>query len=446
MSYNKNLQQSPTIFFVCTNPERALGLEKVLSNYHIVCIDNSPIVDQISSNIFCTSKEEIQLEKRSSFKLLENPQAQQYILENTPEGEVPNIIVFKIASNIEKTIEKLGWNLLNTTSKLNQAFEHKISQFNLLANANIKFPKTVISKIGETTYSSLQFQLGSEFVLQFNRGHSGEGTIFIDSEAQYNELVDMFPNREVRIAEKIKGSAWTLNACVTKYGIAMGGLSYQVTGIPLLTQHKGGTVGNDWASSKQLSDDVITSFKEQTEKIGLIMADHGYKGLFGIDLILTPDNEIVIIEVNARQTASVSMHNKLMLKDNLIPLSKLHLAEFLYNNGDESSQEDQYQAFIGKDINAEIIRTQNSKALETNKASQLILRKQENTNLSETSGIYENGEFIRDGYSIDDLLNINEYLLLNQDFGTDAAIIQANQPHEFILEKFKNLLSKEIIE
>jgi len=432
----KNIKIYPTIFFVCTNPERALGLEKVLPNYHIVCIDNSPILKTLTNNIFCLSKETTDSIKRNSNSLLQHPLTQKYIRDNTPNNKIPNIIVFKVAPNIERTIDKLGWKILNTTSKLNHTFEHKISQYQILSKANIKLPKTIITKIGESNYKDLSKQFGHEFVLQFNRGHSGEGTIFINSNRQYIELATKFPKREVRIAEKIKGSSWTLNACITKYGIAMGGLSYQVTGLPLLTQHKGGTVGNDWTSSKNLSSEIIQNIINETKRIGEIMQSHGYKGLFGIDLILTPDNNIMIIEINARQIASIAIHNKLMLKNSQIPLSQLHLAEFLF----ESKQE--YQDFIGTEINSKIINQQNIKAMRPIQASQLILRDMEGTKITAKSGIYQDSTYIKPGYSIEDLNNNKQYLLLNQDFGSDASIIQALQPHEFILKKFEKLLSK----
>jgi len=439
-----NKKQS-TIFFVCTNPERALGLETELTNYHIICIDDSPILKTLTKNIFCLSRETNDKIKRNSNSLLQHDLVQQYINKHTPDNTTPNIIVFKIAPNIERTIEKLGWNILNTTSELNHKFEHKISQYQILSKENIKFPKTIITKIGDTTYENLSQIFNNEFVLQFNRGHSGEGTLFINSAKQYIELTDKFPNREVRISEKIDGEAWTINACVTRYGVAIGGLSYQVTGLPLLTQHKGGTVGNDWTKSKELSPQVIESIINETNKIGKVMQSSRYKGLFGIDFIITSNNELYIIEVNARQIASIAMHNKLMLKNNQIPLSKLHIAEFLF----KSNQVEQYQKFIGKEINENILLQQNKEAIKPIQASQLILRRMENSNskrIKTNSGIYEDNIYKKPGYSINDLENNNQYLLLVQNFGSDTAIIQAYQPYKFILKKYKKLLSKTEIE
>ncbi|MCA9375349.1 hypothetical protein KC622_03395, partial [Candidatus Dojkabacteria bacterium] len=128
----------PTIFFFCTDPERALGLERLLPNFHIVCIDGGDIVEAMREKnvkIFSLSEELDNPNpiKRNTNVLLQNRKAQEYIKRNTSEQSEPSIMVFKVAPNIERTCEKLGYNLLNTSSKLNRKFELKISQYQSLS-------------------------------------------------------------------------------------------------------------------------------------------------------------------------------------------------------------------------------------------------------------------------------------------------------------------------
>ena len=43
---NQQLKQTPLIY-VCVELERALGLEDLLENYHVICYQDSQIVDQL---------------------------------------------------------------------------------------------------------------------------------------------------------------------------------------------------------------------------------------------------------------------------------------------------------------------------------------------------------------------------------------------------------------
>lgn len=58
------------------------------------------------------------------------------------------------------------------------------------------------------------------------------------------------------------------------------------------------------------------------------MQSKGYRGMFGIDFLIKND-EFYLIEVNARQTASVPFYTYLQLDLGQIPLSLIHLAQFL---------------------------------------------------------------------------------------------------------------------
>ena len=59
------------IFFVTPDPHWGIGLEDIIPNYHIVCLDNSPVVPLLrvsGVNIFCL--EEFLNEKIKYFEAL----------------------------------------------------------------------------------------------------------------------------------------------------------------------------------------------------------------------------------------------------------------------------------------------------------------------------------------------------------------------------------------
>jgi glutathione synthase/RimK-type ligase-like ATP-grasp enzyme len=422
-----DIESKKPIFFVCNDPERALGLENVLDNYHIICTDNSTFLEtarESGINIFSLSDIEKKANPvfRNSNRLLQNKKVQQYIKENTPKGEKANIIVFKVSLQIEKTCQKLGYNLLNTTSALNKKFELKISQYNNLKSLNTFFPKTIISTLNNTNYSSLKNKLGDKSVIQYNRGHTGNSTVFVNNEKDYNKEKSKYRNRLARIAQYIQGDIYTLNACITRFGIAYGGLSYQITGIEGLTSRQGGTIGNDWSFPKKVTPKSRKQIQDLLSRLEKELVLAGYKGLFGIDIIITPKEKVFLIEINARQPASTPMHTKLMLNEEFIPLQAFHFAEFLFN------QDSEYIKFLNKYFNKGLnvsnikryIEEQNKLAMIPIQAAQIFFRnigrkKQEiEKNITQGVYVYNQKKFIRtgQGYSIQDIIP-GEHLILS---------------------------------
>lgn len=419
-----NTQVEPTIFYICNDPERALGPEIFLERYHIVCIDNSPILPMLKkSGVKYFSLSETLGEDNSIFRnsnrLLEHELTQKYIAENTPEGEIPNVIVFKIAPNIEHTAKRLGYKLLNSSSELNRKYENKLSQYEQLAQAGVDFPDTVIDTLVNFDFEALSDKLGNRMVLQFDRGHTGSGTVFISQPEELEELKQQFPKRKVRIAREIKGEAWTLNAAVTRFGTVYGGLCYQITGIPELTSELGGTVGNDWSRTDQLPQASIEKIAKITERVGMEMSHGGYRGLFGLDLIVTDNGEVYLIEVNARQPASTGMHTKLMHRNGTVPLLAFHIAEYLFEENDQYLlfMNSQFENIFDRYTPEEYIHSINSQLGQGIVASQVILRNRTGNEL-QVKKTLQPGAYnlelnrIGDAYSISDLEQ-GSFLLLH---------------------------------
>ncbi|MCA9376769.1 ATP-grasp domain-containing protein [Candidatus Nomurabacteria bacterium] len=414
------------IFYITNDSERAIGLEEIV-DLHILAIDDSWLARQIHNKthkVFILEREIGILNPifRNSNKLLQEPLTQEYIDHHSQD--IRQGMVFKIAPNIERTAQALGIQLLNTTSQQNQRFENKIPQLEFLKELdNIPLPKSEIYLLGDTDHQKLISEFSDPYVIQFDRGHTGTGTLFIRSEDELEDLKSAFPKRPVRISQYIEGEAWTLNAVSTRWGTHYGGLSYQITGVEPLTRVSGATVGNDWSRAHSLPDNTISQIAMITKKVGDGLFEEGFRGLFGLDLIVDDKGKAFLIEINARQPASTGMHTKLMLKNQQIPLQLLHIAEFLGLTDSEliqymtdrsrpahsltklQDQLSEQDRSLGRDINA----------------SQCILRNSASGNITIAgdlgSGIYDrtdrdlSEQAIDDRYSIDHL-DEDEFLLI----------------------------------
>lgn len=327
---NNKLTDS-ALFYFANDPEREIGLELLLKNFHLLHIDASqylPLFDVKKIKYFCLEETLGKYNSvfRSSLKLITHDLTRKYLVAN---GKKTNYAqTFKISPAFEHKARELQFKPVNPASHLNRTFENKISQFNELQNLNISKPEAIIITLKDAVFEELTTKFGVRFVVQFDRGHTGSGTFFIENEPELNRLKLTFPERSVKISEFVEGNAYTLNACITSKGVFLGGLSYQITGTPGVANSPSATIGNDFSYRPDIDAQMLSKIISEMTVLGEFMKNKGFRGLFGIDLIVNRDG-FKLIEINARQSASVPMFTKMQLLEDQVPLALLHLAEFL---------------------------------------------------------------------------------------------------------------------
>lgn len=289
------LKGTPVVY-ITRDIERATGLKLNTPDYYIIS-NYSDFAKRWTNN-----KKNILLinenEPLDTWQLLQNKKTSEFIapLKN------PNILVFKNTSQIERICEKNNWKLLNPRSTLSNKIEEKISQVKWLGNLRKYLPDTKIELCKNIVFS------GKRFIVQFNRSHTGTGTILVGSDSELKKIQQIFPNRETRVTKYIEGPAFTSNNVVTKDKVLIGNISYQITGLQPFTDQKFATIGNDWGVVKKLlNKSQIDQFKRITIDVGKKLQADGWRGLFGIDAILEQKTgKLYLIEINARQPASTS--------------------------------------------------------------------------------------------------------------------------------------------
>lgn len=219
----------------------------------------------------------------------------------------PDILVFKNTGQIEDICRKNNWRLLNPSSALANRVEEKISQVEWLGDLERYLPPHRIDVCKNVRWE------GRPFILQFNRAHTGGGTALVESMEQAEGIRKKFPNRPVRISEYISGPVFTNNNIVAKDAILVGNISYQITGLAPFTDQPFATIGNDWGlSNRVLSTEQKVRYREIAATIGEKLRADGWKGLFGIDVIMDEKTgKPYLLEINARQPASTTCESQL---------------------------------------------------------------------------------------------------------------------------------------
>ncbi len=287
--------QSKSVVYVTRDLERALGLPLNTKGYFIIS-NYSAFAKQLvgdKKNVLLVKNKEV-LDTR---ELLENDQVIRFI----KKVNNPQILVFKNTVQIEKICNDHGWKLLNPSAKLASTVEEKIAGTKWLGElAKFLPPHQII--LGKDLIWS-----GEEYIIQFNRAHTGSGTILIKSEQEVQEIKTKFPEREVRVTKYIQGTSWTNNNVVWGEQVLCGNISFQITGMEPFTKLPFATVGNDWSLVKILTVKQKEEYVEMATAIGKKLASEGWKGEFGIDVILEHGTgKLYLIEINARQPASTS--------------------------------------------------------------------------------------------------------------------------------------------
>ena len=201
----------------------------------------------------------------------------------------------------------------------------------------IKMPEYEIKYMNEldraASYNDLRDRFDGPFMLQDEESSGSKGTYAIHDHDDYVDAVKSLKRfsrgRTIVASEFIHGEVSSIQVCITKYGIFSGGIQRQLLDSKYLCNPKlagasnwcGGEVGAEYP------DIVQHQAREIASVVGSELASHGYKGIFGVDLIVTPDNEVYTIEINARLTGYSHIISDLQLMEGKIPFMLLHMLE-----------------------------------------------------------------------------------------------------------------------
>ncbi len=297
------LEQHPLVY-IARDIERALGVKQLPPGYHIITNATRFAKTQAAlypNNIHLIDEATI----LDTHELLQHNNTAPYIASHN----IQQVLVFKQTAMIEAICQRMGLRLLNPAATLAKTVEEKISQVTWLAELATWLPPHTIDIAKNIAWN------GEAFILQFNRAHTGSGTMLIRSAEELQKIQTIFPNRPVRVSAFINGYTITNNTIVTDTDIVIGNISQQITGLAPFTNEAFVTIGNDFALPQTTLNYTQRSlYTELANLIGKKLQQQGWRGAFGIDAMIdNSSGQLYLLEINARQPASVTFESWLQL-------------------------------------------------------------------------------------------------------------------------------------
>jgi hypothetical protein len=393
-----------------------VGLGLILPQYYIACLKNSADLKILKSkitNIFCVQ----QLENKDislKYNSLSVLKSEKIIKKLNSLGKV-SLFVYKSSQNIENQAGKLGFKILTNRAGIRDRLENKDRFTKILKQLNLNTipdKKYKLSDFSWTKIVEFQKQFGPKVVLRLpevTRG-GGVGISFVKTRTDFlrflkrkKQLAQTYDLKNVVIAKFIYGPSPSITGCATKYGTLAGVLQTQILDIPEVIDVKTGSgmfCGHDW-SFKTYSFKIQAQAENIVKKFGAYIYKKGYKGIFGLDLLIDEQsNRVYACECNPRYTGAFPVFTMLQLKNKETPLDVFHLLEHM--GADYQLNLPEVQTGLRKP-------KQGSHLLITNKANHLV----ENQGFL-AAGVYtikaNKLQFLRPGFDLRELKYKNEFI------------------------------------
>src|SRR4030066_505600 len=397
------------------------------------CQDNDYIND-FGVEVFSLRKKDPNMEITpiTPGRILSTKVAKDYL---ASQKEPFTFLIYKSMGTFEKVCEENGWNFVGNKREVREKYEDKrifketLKEIGIQAIPGENIP---INELTTKVFLNYQKKLGKQkLVLQIAEATwgGGVGTLFIDNPKDlhffYERVEELKKNLEgkkkkietVNIAPYIDGISVSIACCTTKYGVLTGCVQNQIIDIPevgaKLPSRSGIYAGHDWAYfhyPKEIQEQAVGIAR----RFGDYLYKNGFKGVFGLDLIIEEEKKVWPVECNPRETDAFPLICMLQMERGLIPMTVFHILEHL--GVDYNIDFDEVDGNYKQDFNASQILLYNP--LDESAVDRGILK----------AGVYkvENGKlvFLRPGFLFSDLKGENEYLY------TEGVEKESNNPYK----------------
>lgn len=243
------------------------------------------------------------------------------------QAQIPrgaNLLVFKPAPKIEFLAEQHGWHLAEPTSALNRRFENKLEIVEIFSRLGLPMIASQILEPKKTSWEELTARFGSKIVAQTERGHAGSSSHLLECAKDFEALE---AECLTKFATFVEGETWTVNAVATRFGTLSSRPFFQLQGPEVCgVLDVLGTCGNQ---HRPIEDILAQEIMNYTKRFGDAMYAEGYRGWFGLDVLVVDGSIAGFIECNPRLTASVGVFTEMQVEALETPFIVLHVLETL---------------------------------------------------------------------------------------------------------------------
>jgi D-alanine-D-alanine ligase-like ATP-grasp enzyme len=319
---------SEPIYFIDWCLFTALGMEKHIGNIHFITATDT--FNGLHPNIFVPPSFEYNhaLSSEETLNaLLANPDVEAYIKQHG-KGKM---LTWLIDAETERLAQKLGLEICLPPHALRLHWDNKANTNRLAEKAGVRLVPYILSSV--TDYAHLRkisAHLGPELVVQMPHGMSGQTTFYITDEADFNKHEASITNgEELKIMRRINCRGASLEACITRSGVAVSPLIVELIGIPQLTIFRGGWCGDEFLPHA-FPENIRQEAHDFSIRLGEQLQALGYYGYFQADFLIDTDSEILYLgELNLRFSGFTPLINNANIAEAQIPLLLLHLAHWL---------------------------------------------------------------------------------------------------------------------
>lgn len=280
-------------------------------------------------------------EKFNTSEILQIAEAKKHLTDKKGEGRL-GLFLYKASKRINRLAEEMGLGVLSTPGEIRMRFENK-KEFRVegeKAGLNLVPGETLlVDDLDEKRWEKYRQELGERLVFQlpdYTVG-GGLGTFFINNRGEFEEFKDFVRRRRevreikiVNVTKFIEGEASSITGCATKYGVVTSLLQKQIMDQPELAGLHGRSgvwLGHDWYI--QYPEKEQLEAERQCQKWGEWMYKQGYRGVYGLDVVVDKEGKIWPIECNSRYTGAFPVYTMMQLDRGEMPIDVWHLLEWM---------------------------------------------------------------------------------------------------------------------
>lgn len=321
-----------SLAFVGPDPVYAIGLDAFVPQLVVAAVDDGPALAGLAAaGATCIAVGDSESQGRSALAVLKDERAGALF----QRLGVDKALVFKTSHAVHAEAARAGMRLMAPPSALARRWENKVAFVDIGQALGLRPPRSEVVESERATYRDLAARLGADMVVQAPHGYAGARTVLATDDLSFERAKAAARAPVLRVAEFVDGRALTLNACVTEGGVAIGAPFAQLTGLDAFTTHRLGSCGQIW-SAAQAPEPSRTAMISAARTIGDALAAEGYRGIFGVDFVVSNGGTPFVIEVNARLVASIAVFTQLELMAGRVPLLLRHLAAFVQPHADHA--------------------------------------------------------------------------------------------------------------